>query len=44
MSNRLVEMQDRRRRLLRYLFKKENREGTFENHYQETVLKKNLVI
>ena len=44
MKNRQTEMQDRRRRLLRYLFKKENKDGSFDPFYQDSIYKKNLVI
>jgi len=43
MQNRLNEMTDRRRRLIKYTFKKENRLQDFEKEYPDTILKKREV-
>jgi len=40
MQNRLNEMTDRRRRLIKYIFKKESRLQDFEKEYPETIDKK----
>jgi hypothetical protein len=44
MQNRLNEMQDRRRRLIRYVLKKEGRIEEFETTYPDTVQRKENVI
>ena len=37
-------MFDRRRRLIKYMFKKENKLDEFEERYKETIAKKNNII
>ncbi len=44
LSNRLSEMTDRRRRLIKYMYKKENRMDQFEEQYPETIRRKDEVI
>ncbi len=43
MQNRLNEMTDRRRRLIKYTFKKEDRMAQFESEYPETIGRKQEV-
>lgn len=42
--NRLTEMVDRRRRLIKYNFKKEDKAALFETSYPETIRRKEQVI
>ena len=44
LTNRLSEMTDRRRRLIKYMYKKENRLEQFEEQYPETIRRKDEVI
>ena len=44
LSNRLGEMTDRRRRLIKYMYKKEGRIDQFEDQYPETIRRKEEVI
>ena len=44
LQNRLGEMTDRRRRLIKYMFKKESRLDQFENEYPTTIKRKEEVI
>ena len=44
MQLRLNEMQDRRRRLIRYIFKKEGKMEEFNQTFTESIEKKALVI
>jgi ribosomal protein S15P/S13E len=44
MEQRLNEMVERRRRLIKYMFKKEDKLDEFESSYIESINKKNLVI
>ena len=44
LSNRLSEMTDRRRRLIKYMFKKDNKLDQFESQYPVTIKKKDEVI
>ena len=44
LSNRLSEMNDRRRRLIKYMFKKENRIDQFESQYPVMIRRKDEVI
>lgn len=44
MEQRLTEMVERRRRLIKYMFKKEDKLDQFEESYTESIHKKNLVI
>ena len=44
LANRLSEMTDRRRRLIKYMFKKESRLDQFEMAYPETIRRKDEVI
>lgn len=44
MNNRLNEMQDRRRRLIRYVLKKEGRIEDFETTYPDTIQRKEQII
>ena len=44
LANRLSEMTDRRRRLIKYMFKKESRLDQFEMPYPETIRRKDEVI
>lgn len=44
LNNRLSEMTDRRRRLIKYMFKKDNKLDQFESQYPVTIKKKDEVI
>ena len=44
LTNRLSEMTDRRRRLIKYMFKKEGRIDQFDAQYPTTIRRKNEVI
>ena len=44
LSNRLNEMTDRRRRLIKYMFKKEGRLDQFDQQYPITIKRKDEVI
>ena len=44
LTNRLSEMTDRRRRLIKYMFKKDNKLDQFESQYPVTIKKKDEVI
>ena len=44
LKNRLSEMTDRRRRLIKYMYKKEGRLDQFEEQYPETIRRKDEVI
>lgn len=44
LTNRLGEMTDRRRRLIKYMFKKENKLDQFESQYPNTIRRKEDVI
>jgi len=44
LSNRLGEMTDRRRRLIKYMFKKEEKMDQFEREYPTTIRRKEDVI
>ena len=44
LTNRLSEMTDRRRRLIKYMYKKESRLDMFEEQYPETIRRKEQVI
>lgn len=44
LSNRLSEMTDRRRRLIKYMFKKEEKLDQFEREYPITIKRKEEVI
>lgn len=44
LSNRLSEMTDRRRRLIKYMFKKEEKLDQFEREYPMTIKRKEEVI
>lgn len=44
LNNRLSEMTDRRRRLIKYMFKKDNKLDQFESQYPLTIKKKDEVI
>ena len=44
LNNRLGEMTDRRRRLIKYMFKKENKLDQFEQQYPATIHRKDEVI
>jgi len=44
MQGRLKEMQDRRRRLIKYLYKREERLGEFESGYSEQIEKKSGIV
>lgn len=44
MEGRLNEMKERRRRLIKYMFKKEDKLDQFEESYADSIHKKNLVI
>ena len=44
LTNRLGEMTDRRRRLIKYMFKKEGRLDQFESQYPVTIRRKDEVI
>ena len=44
LKNRLGEMTDRRRRLIKYMYKKESRLEQFEEQYPETIRRKDEVI
>ena len=44
LSNRLSEMTDRRRRLIKYMFKKENKHDQFESQYPVMIRRKDEVI
>jgi len=44
LANRLNEMTDRRRRLIKYNYKKEDKQHLFEAQYPETIRRKEQVI
>ena len=44
LGNRLSEMTDRRRRLIKYMFKKENKNEQFESQYPVMIRRKDEVI
>lgn len=44
MESRLKEMQDRRRRLIKYLYKREEKLDQFESGYKEQVEKKSAIV
>ena len=44
LTNRLGEMTDRRRRLIKYMFKKEGRLDQFQDSYPDTIRRKTEVI
>ena len=44
LANRLGEMTDRRRRLIKYMYKKEGRLEQFDEQYPETIRRKDEVI
>ena len=44
LNNRLSEMTDRRRRLIKYMFKKENKNEQFESQYPVMIRRKDEVI
>ena len=44
LANRLTEMTDRRRRLIKYNYKKEEKTHLFESQYPETIRRKDQVI
>ena len=44
LTNRLSEMTDRRRRLIKYMFKKEGRLDQFDSQYPATIRRKDEVI
>ena len=44
MEVRLNEMYDRRRRLIKYMFKKEGKLDEFEEKFKENISKKNHII
>ena len=44
LQGRLNEMQDRRRRLIKYLYKKEGKINEFEDGFQQSILKKSAII
>mgnify|MGYP000235827678 CR=1 FL=1 len=44
LANRLTEMMDRRRRLIKYMFKKDNKIEQFESQYPVTIRRKEEVI
>lgn len=44
LANRLTEMTDRRRRLIKYMYKKEGRLDQFDEQYPETIRRKDEVI
>ena len=44
LNNRLTEMTDRRRRLIKYVFKKENKQEQFEAQYPVMIKRKDEVI
>jgi ribosomal protein S15P/S13E len=44
LEGRLKEMQERRRRLIKYLYKKEGKLDEFEEGYQQSINKKNSII
>ena len=44
LANRLNEMTDRRRRLIKYNYKKEDKAHLFDAEYPETIRKKDQVI
>ena len=43
LEGRLKEMQERRRRLIKYLYKKEGKLEEFEEGYQQSINKKNSI-
>jgi hypothetical protein len=44
LEGRLHEMQERRRRLIKYLFKKEGKLGEFEEGFHQSITKKSTII
>jgi hypothetical protein len=44
LEGRLTEMQERRRRLIKYLYKKEGRLHEFEEGYKQSIAKKSTII
>ena len=44
LANRLNEMTDRRRRMIKYNYKKEEKQHLFETQYPETIRRKEQVI
>jgi hypothetical protein len=44
LEGRLTEMQERRRRLIKYLYKKEGRLHEFEDGYKQSIAKKSTII
>jgi hypothetical protein len=44
LEGRLNEMQERRRRLIKYLYKKENKLNEFEEGFKQSISKKSSII
>ena len=44
LEGRLIEMQERRRRLIKYLYKKDGKLNEFEEGYNQSISKKQAII